>query len=77
MCCYFTVILNSLNLGQGLQPSRLQYEIIVRQKYIGKQSSITRIMSHSASHAQWRSQPDNLVPLCKFQIIIIIHFFRN
>ena len=26
---------------------------------------------------QWRSQPDNLVPLCKFQIIIIIHFFRN
>ena len=26
---------------------------------------------------QWRSQPDNLVPLCKFQFIIIIHFFRN
>ena len=26
---------------------------------------------------QWRSQPDNLVPLCKFKIIIIIHFFRN
>ena len=27
---------------------------------------------------QWRtSQPKNLVPLCKFQIIIIIHFFRN
>ena len=26
---------------------------------------------------QWRSQPDNLVPLCKFRIIIIIHFFRN
>ena len=26
---------------------------------------------------QWRSQPDNLVPLCKFQTIIIIHFFRN
>ena len=26
---------------------------------------------------QWRSQPDNLVPLCKFQIIIAIHFFRN
>ena len=26
---------------------------------------------------QWRSQPDNLVPLCKFQSIIIIHFFRN
>jgi hypothetical protein len=23
------------------------------------------------------SQPDNLVPLCKFRIIIIIHFFRN
>ena len=26
---------------------------------------------------QWRSQPDNLVPLCKFQSIIIIHFFRD
>ena len=26
---------------------------------------------------QWRSQPDYLVPLCKFQIIIIIHCFRN
>ena len=23
------------------------------------------------------SQPDNFVPLCKFKIIIIIHFFRN
>ena len=29
-------------------------------------------------HKQWRSQPDNLVPLCKFDIIIvIIQFFRN
>ena len=26
---------------------------------------------------QWRSQPDNLVPLCKFQIIIIIHLFTS
>jgi hypothetical protein len=26
---------------------------------------------------QWRSQPDDLVPQCKFQLIIIIHFFRN
>ena len=26
---------------------------------------------------QWRSQPDNLVPLCKFKVIIIIHFFKN
>ena len=26
---------------------------------------------------QWRSQPDNLVPLCKFKIIIIIHFFGS
>ena len=25
----------------------------------------------------WRSQPNNLVPLCKFQVIIIIRFFRN
>ena len=22
----------------------------------------------------WRSQPDNLVSLCKFQIIVIVHF---
>ena len=22
---------------------------------------------------QWRSPPDNLVPLCKFEVIIIIH----
>ena len=29
------------------------------------------------NNSQWRSQPDNLVPLCKFEIIIIIHFFRN
>jgi hypothetical protein len=28
-------------------------------------------------YIQWRSQPDNLGPLCKFKIIIIIHFFRN
>ena len=26
---------------------------------------------------QRRSQPDNLVQLCKFQIIVNIHFFRN
>ena len=26
---------------------------------------------------QWRGQPDNLVALCKFQSIIIIHFSRN
>ena len=30
-----------------------------------------------ATRDQWRSQPDNLVPLGKFQSIIIIHFFRN
>ena len=29
------------------------------------------------SGKQWRSQPDNLVPLFKFQAIIIIHFFTN
>ena len=28
-------------------------------------------------YALWRSQPDDLVPLSKFEIIIIIHFFRN
>ena len=28
-------------------------------------------------YKQSRSQPDNLVPLCKFRIIVIIHFFRN
>ena len=26
---------------------------------------------------QWRSQPDSLVPLCKFHIVTIIYFFRN
>ena len=26
---------------------------------------------------QWCSQPYNLVPLCKFQMIMIIYFFRN
>ena len=26
---------------------------------------------------QWRNQPDNLVLLRKFQIIVVIHFFRN
>ena len=26
---------------------------------------------------QWHSQLDNLFPLCKFQFIIIMHFFRN
>ena len=26
---------------------------------------------------QRRSQPDNLVPLCKFQSVTSIHFFRN
>ena len=33
--------------------------------------------SANISRNQWPHQPDNLVPLCKFQIIIIIHFFRN
>ena len=28
-------------------------------------------------YEQWRSQPDNLLPVCKFQIISIIHFFRH
>ena len=27
-------------------------------------------------YKQWRNQPDNLVQLCKFQIIIIIHYFK-
>jgi hypothetical protein len=27
------------------------------------------------NHDQWRNQPENLVPLCKFKIISIIHFF--
>ena len=36
------------------------------------------IIKHTNNcHAQWRSQPDNLVPLFKFQAIIIIHFFTN
>ena len=34
-------------------------------------------ISQSRAFDQWRSQPDNLVPQCKFQSIIIIHFFRN
>ena len=29
------------------------------------------------NYRQWRSQPDNLVPLCKFHSITIIQFFRN
>ena len=28
-------------------------------------------------YSQLHSQPDNLVPLCKFQIIVISHFFSN
>ena len=28
-------------------------------------------------YTQWRSQPDNLVPLFKFRIIVTIHCFRN
>ena len=32
---------------------------------------------HFAMYLQWRSQPDNLVPLCKFQSIIIINLFTN
>ena len=31
----------------------------------------------SGCRVQWRSQPDNLVPLCKFHSITIIQFFRN
>ena len=43
-----------------------------RLRYIGSGNSC-----NSVNSKQWRSQPDNLVPLCKFQITIIIHFFRN
>ena len=38
---------------------------------------LSDFIDQSIQHKQWRSQPDNLVPLCKFKIIIIIHFFRN
>ena len=43
--------------------------LIQAQQYF----TFTRVKTHK----QWRSQPDNLVPLCKFEIIIIIQFFRN
>ena len=36
-----------------------------------------QIIATRSYRNQWRSQPDYLVPLCKFQIIIIIHCFRN
>ena len=32
---------------------------------------------YTLTYFQWRRQPDILVPLCKFPIVIIIHFFRN
>ena len=28
-------------------------------------------------YSQFHSQPDNLVPPCKFQIIVVSHFFSN
>ena len=33
--------------------------------------------SRQENNNQWHSQTDNLVPLCKFQVIIIFHFFGN
>ena len=33
--------------------------------------------SRQENNNQWHSQTDSLVPLCKFQVIIIFHFFGN
>ena len=51
------------------------YYIILLNRYKHTEEVVLRWKSHG--QLQWRSQPDNLVPLCKFEIIIIIHFFRN
>ena len=32
---------------------------------------------HANIDQQWRSWPDDLIPLCKFQVIVIMHFFKN
>ena len=41
-------------------------------KAMGKELCVS---INTSCYIQWRSQPDNLVMLCKFEIII--HFFRN
>ena len=38
---------------------------------------ISHAVAKTKTYRQWRIQPDNLVPLCKFQSIIVINFFRN
>ena len=45
--------------------------------HVGKHDDRQNLVNKVVIANQWRSQPDNLVPLCKFEIIIIIHFFRN
>ena len=42
--------------------------------YIIMTTAVQHEIKMSSKADQWRSQPDNLVPLCKFQIVIIIQF---
>jgi hypothetical protein len=50
-------------------------DVIYYRHYVDRIFIIHRL--YIRCYTQWRSQPDNFVPLCKFKIIIIIHFFRN
>ena len=50
---------------------------ITRTSFAKTKLGQTRTNIHYCLQRQWCSQPDNLVPLCKFQIIIIIDLFKN
>ena len=42
-----------------------------------KHMATRNIFYSNKIYAQWRSQPDSLVPLCKFQAIVVTNFLRN
>ena len=59
-----------MTLGGHLGITRTEERVRKRFHWPGIRKTVTR-------HIQWRSQPDNSVPLCKFRSTIIIHFSRN
>ena len=54
-----------------------RHGLLLRNGYNARVTNLYGYLQWQVRSTQWRSQPDNLVPLCKFQSIIIIHFFRN
>ena len=79
----FTVVLSAIIVGQmvSMTPNYAKakraanrlFSLLERNPFIDSYSNDGKI---PVSSYQWRSHPDNLVPLCTFQINIVIDSFQ-